>query len=164
MSLNLPSMMIYTIGHSHHELAHFIMLLKKYAVTLLVDVRSQPYSGYASQYDSETLRQSLETEGIGYRHMPSLGGRPDEPSLRTRSGKPDYDRIASSPSFLEGVDRLMEAARSQRTAMMCAEGDPRRCHRERLIAPILRQRGVGVLHILPDGTIAPPDYQMRLDL
>lgn len=157
-------MIIYTVGHSHHELAHFILLLRSHALTLLVDVRSNPYSRYASQYDMVTLRQVLDTAGIGYRHMPALGGRPDDPSLRTRSGKPDYDRIASSPSFLKGVDALMEAANSQRTAVMCAEGDPRRCHRERLIAPILRQRGVEVLHILPDGSIAPPDYQMRLDL
>lgn len=161
--MNYPNMIIYTIGHSHHTLAHFILLLRSHAITLLVDVRSNPYSRYASQYDMETLRQALETAGIAYQHMPSLGGRPDDPSLRTRFGKPDYDRLAISPSFLEGVDALVETARSQRTAIMCAEGDPRRCHRERLIAPILRQRGVEVLHILPAGTIAPPDFQMSLE-
>jgi uncharacterized protein (DUF488 family) len=157
-------MYIYTIGHSHHDIERFVNLLRSHAVKLLIDVRSQPYSRYAPQYDLDALRDALETEGIAYLHMPSLGGRPDDPALCTSFGKPDYGRVERSLSFLQGVESLMEAAQRQRTVIMCAEADPQRCHRERLIAPILRQRGVEVRHILPDGTIAPPDEQLRLNL
>jgi uncharacterized protein (DUF488 family) len=156
-------MTIYTIGHSHHELAHFLTLLRKYGVSLLVDVRSKPFSRYAPQFDTDTLCKFLEAEGIAYLHLPSLGGRPDDPALWTRSGKPDYDRVENSPAFLEGVDALIDSSRRQRTVLMCAEADPLRCHRERLIAPLLRQRGVEVRHILADGAIAPPDNQMTFE-
>ena len=45
----------------------------------------------------------------------------------------------------------LEALGSERpTAVMCAEGDWRRCHR-RLIADALTARGWHVVHLLPDG-------------
>lgn len=41
-----------------------------------------------------------------------------------------------------GNEQLLELAGARRTAMMCAEEDPTRCHRSHLIAPALMQRGV----------------------
>jgi hypothetical protein len=35
---------VYTIGHSNHELETFIQLLRQFGVTAVVDVRSHPYS------------------------------------------------------------------------------------------------------------------------
>jgi uncharacterized protein (DUF488 family) len=52
--------------------------------------------------------------------------------------------------FAAGLERLEELARGQRTAIMCAEGDWRRCHR-RLIADALSSRGWRIVHIRPDG-------------
>jgi uncharacterized protein (DUF488 family) len=46
----------------------------------------------------------------------------------------------------------VELAEARRTAIMCAEGDWRRCHR-RLISDALVERGWWVLHIRPDGTL-----------
>jgi uncharacterized protein (DUF488 family) len=36
---------------------------------------------------------------------------------------------------------------------MCAEGDHRRCHRHKLISPVLLEREARVLHIQPDGSL-----------
>ena len=55
-----------------------------------------------------------------------------------------------SDEFAAGLERLEALARERRTAIMCAEGDWRRCHR-RLIADALVVRGWRVIHIPPDG-------------
>jgi uncharacterized protein (DUF488 family) len=51
--------------------------------------------------------------------------------------------------FAAGFERLQRLARGRRAAIMCAEGDWRRCHR-RLIADALAAKGWRVLHIRPD--------------
>ena len=56
--------------------------------------------------------------------------------------------------FQAGLERLEELGRQRRTAIMCAEGHPSRCHRQ-LIADALLARGWSVLHLLGDGKITP---------
>ena len=46
---------VYTLGHSDHELAAFLGLLRRHSIALVVDVRSQPYSRWASQFNREAL-------------------------------------------------------------------------------------------------------------
>jgi uncharacterized protein (DUF488 family) len=46
---------------------------------------------------------------------------------------------------------LLDLARAERVAVLCAEGDHRRCHRHWLIAQTLVARGAAVWHIEPDG-------------
>jgi uncharacterized protein (DUF488 family) len=48
--------------------------------------------------------------------------------------------------FEQGLDGLIAAAGEDRTAIMCAEGNPFRCHRN-LVADALTARGVPVYHI-----------------
>jgi uncharacterized protein (DUF488 family) len=146
---------IYSIGHSDHELDAFIALLRRYGITTLVDVRSQPYSRWVPQANRETLARALEDAGLTYVFMgDSLGGRPSDPSLydsEEPDGRPDYERVAASPAFQAGVERLLELAQASTVAMMCSEGDYRRCHRSLLITPSLLQRAARVIHIRPDG-------------
>ena len=69
---------IYTIGHSNHESEAFLALLQEHDITLLVDVRSSPYSRYVPQANRETLAHALEAAGIGYRWVGDrLGGKPE---------------------------------------------------------------------------------------
>jgi len=51
---------VYTIGHSNHSVEHFLGLLKTNGIQVIVDARSQPYSKYASQFDHERLKGSLQ--------------------------------------------------------------------------------------------------------
>ena len=48
----------------------------------------------------------------------------------------------------------MEIAGAHRTAMICAEGDYRRCHRQ-LLSDYLLANDFSVHHILPDGDVKP---------
>ena len=154
VSTNPP--IIHSIGHSDHELDAFIALLRSHGITTLVDVRSQPYSRWVSQFNRETLARALQEAGLTYVFMgDSLGGRPSDPSLYDSGqsdGRPDYERVAATTAFQAGVERLLELAHDGSTAMMCSEGDHRHCHRSLLITPNLLARDARVIHIRPDGT------------
>ena len=146
---------IYTIGHSDHTTAVFVDLLRSHGITLVVDVRSQPYSRWTSQFNRETLAHDLAEAGIGYQFLgDALGGRPADPTLYDPGQEsPDYGRVEQTDVYRAGIDRLIELARTERLAVMCSEGDHRHCHRHKLIAQTLLARGVRVLHIQPDGRV-----------
>jgi uncharacterized protein (DUF488 family) len=57
---------LYTIGHSNHEIAVFVGLLRQHGVTAVADVRSHPYSRYVPQYSREPLKGALVDAGIAY--------------------------------------------------------------------------------------------------
>ena len=65
-----------------------------------------------------------------------------------------YADYMHTAEFERGLERLETTAREQRTAVMCAEAHPSRCHR-RLIADALTVRGRPVVHIGPEGSEAP---------
>ena len=79
--------------------------------------------------------------------------RPDNSAWRNPSFRAYADYMNESP-FQAGLERLEELGRQRRTAIMCAEGHPSRCHRQ-LIADALLARGWSVLHLLGDGKITP---------
>ena len=138
---------LYTVGHSNHEADAFVALLHQHSIKVVVDVRSTPYSRYVPQANRENLARALETAGIAYRWMgDSLGGKPD-------GTVGDYDELRASPAFQQGVDRLLDLAAQDRTAIMCSEGDHRQCHRHKLITPVLLGRGARVLHIQREGNL-----------
>jgi uncharacterized protein (DUF488 family) len=152
---------VFTIGHSNHAIEHFIELLKQHEITLLVDVRSQPYSQWADQFNRELLRHDLEEAGLHYLYKgDSLGGRPDDPQPHTlERAAPDYARMAQRPAYLQGIDELLTLARAERLVVMCSEGDHHHCHRHLLITQTLLDRDVRVLHIQPDGTLDAGAYE-----
>ena len=159
-------MEVYTIGHSNHTVENFITLLRKQAIEVLVDVRSQPYSRHVPHFNRETLARVLREQGFAYKHRGNrLGGRPTNEGSLLADGSVDYDRLRASEGFQQALDELLELARERRVALMCAEGDHRRCHRGQLITPALLARNVTVLHIQPDGSLidaASEPHQLSL--
>ena len=147
-------LVIYTIGHSDHDTATFVGLLRQHGIALVADVRSQPYSRWAHQFNRETLARDLDDAGIAYRFMgDTLGGRPSDPALYDPGQeRPGYQRVERMGAYQAGIDQLLELARAERVVVMCSEGDHRQCHRHLLVAQTLLKRGVRVFHIQPDGT------------
>lgn len=122
-------------------------LLRQHDIGLVVDVRSSPYSRHAPQANRQALCSKLELAGIKYRWMGDrLGGMPDRKT-------PDYDELRQRPSFQQGIADLVRLSSQQPIAVMCAEGDHRRCHRHTLIEPLLLGQGVAVRHIQPDASL-----------
>jgi uncharacterized protein (DUF488 family) len=70
-----------------------------------------------------------------------------------RRGNIDYEAIARRSSYQDGIFQLVAHAGQRRTAVMCSEEDPRRCHRHHLIEQTLRAHDAIVLHIRRDGTL-----------
>ncbi|MGH7388196.1 MAG: DUF488 family protein [Candidatus Rokuibacteriota bacterium] len=145
-------MIVLTIGHSTRRLEELIGLLHQHGVEMLVDVRTVPRSRRHPQFDRETLPDPLRAAGIGYEHLRALGGlrrsRPD--SINTawqNAGFRGYADHMQTEEFEAALVRLLEVARHARTAVMCAEAVPWRCHRS-LVADALVARGVTVEHIL----------------
>jgi uncharacterized protein (DUF488 family) len=143
---------ILTIGHSTRTLEAFSELLEAHRVELLIDVRTIPRSRRNPQFNRETLPTALEQAGIGYRHMKELGGlrhpHRDSPNTAWRNaGFRGYADYMLEPDFGAALDRLTELATEKRTAVMCAEAVPWRCHRS-MIADALLARGIAVEHIL----------------
>ncbi len=149
-----PLVIIHTLGHSNHETPAFINLLCQFAIETLVDVRSQPYSQWAHQFNRETLREDLHAAGLQYEFMGDvLGGRPTDAALYDPGqARPNYRRVEQTPTYQAGIDRLLELARETPLAVMCSEGDHRQCHRHLLITQTLLAHGARVVHIQPDGT------------
>ena len=145
---------ILTMGHSNHPFAHFLGLLRMHAVQVLVDVRSQPGSKYAKQFDHEALKTALREAGIRHVYLGrELGGRPQGLEFYDREGHVLYDRVAASSLFQEGLSRLERGMRKYRVAVLCAEENPAACHRRLLVGRALLERGVPVRHIRGDGRI-----------
>ncbi len=145
---------IYTIGHGDASFTAIEALLTGHLVQTLVDVRAQPYSRHAPDFNREPLTRLTAAAGLGYRWMGDrLGGRPTAPDLLDADGLPDWRRLAGTPSFRAGIVELAELARGGRTALLCAERDPTTCHRSVLLAPAFVAEGFHVAHILPDGSL-----------
>jgi uncharacterized protein (DUF488 family) len=144
--------LILTVGHSTRPLEAFVRLLQSHGITRVVDVRTIPRSRHNPQFNEDALPKPLRLAGIAYEHMPGLGGlrhtHADSPNGAWRNasfrGFADY---MQTDQFEAGLDALVDRARNDRIALMCAEAVPWRCHRS-LIADALSVRGVQVEHIL----------------
>lgn len=144
---------VFTIGHSTHDADAFIALLRLHKITAVCDVRSKPYSRVNPQFNRETLRKALRSAGVSYVFLGTeLGARSDDPACYDH-GKVQYARLAASESFRKGLQRVQKGLRRYRIALMCAEKEPLDCHRTILLARYLEQLGIGVNHILSDGSI-----------
>ncbi len=138
------------------------MLLERYGVDEVVDVRSSPSSRYSSQFNYDVLERVLEKAGVGYVFLGGeLGGRPADRSCYDSDGRVLYDRLAETDLFDDGIRRLMHSADERRIALMCSEKEPLDCHRTLLIARMLTERGVAVEHILADGSLEDHDEAMN---
>lgn len=127
-------------------------MLAGYGIDHLADIRTVPHSRRNPQFESATLSAALAAVNIGYTHMRALGGlrrpQPNSPNGGWRNdsfrGYADYMQTAA---FSAALDELIALSRISRTAIMCAEAVPWRCHRS-LVADALLIRDIPVVEIL----------------
>jgi uncharacterized protein (DUF488 family) len=146
-------MTVFTIGHSNHEIATFIDILKQHGVTAIADVRSSPYSRRFPQFQQKNLQAALKIANIAYVFLGDrLGARPQDQSCYVE-GVARYDLIAATAAFTEGLNRLTKGAEKYQLSLMCAEQDPIGCHRAILICPHLQNLGLEIQHICKHGEL-----------
>ncbi len=151
---------IWTVGHSNREPEAFLDLLEGAGIEQIADVRRFPGSRRQPHFSQDALREALAGRGIGYTHFPGLGGRrgkpaDDSPNTAWRVASfAAYADYMATDAFAEGLAALETLAAERRTAMMCSEAVPWRCHR-RLIADALIVRGWDVLDLITPGRVEP---------
>jgi uncharacterized protein (DUF488 family) len=147
------------VGHSTLSIERFISLLKTYVIERLADVRTVPRSRHNPQFNADGLRRALAQQNIEYVPLQALGGlrhaRKDSINTGWRNtsfrGYADY---MQTDAFHQGLDELMALGREKRTAIMCAEAVPWRCHRS-LVADALSVQDIPVIEILSETDCRP---------
>jgi uncharacterized protein (DUF488 family) len=145
---------IFTIGHSNRSLEELVEALRKYRITVVIDVRTKPASGRHAQFNRAVLENHLPTHGFTYLYLgEALGAFLTESEALNPAGQVWYRNVREMLSFKTGIRRV-EAGVQQgyRMALMCAEGNPHECHRFPMIAYQLVSDGFEVQHILRNGT------------
>lgn len=151
---------IWTIGHSNRSLDEFLGLLSGEKIELLADIRRFPASRAHPHFNAESLSAALAKQDISYQHFVELGGRRNTrlPDSRNTAWRVDsFNRYAdymTTAPFRAGLQALTEVAEWHRTAIMCSEAVPWRCHR-RLVADALIAAGWQVRDILGKAPAKP---------
>ena len=155
---------IYTVGHSIYEIDDFISLLKENNINTIVDVRSTPYSKFASQYNKEALKHYLSENNIYYIFMGDLlGARYDDKNLLFDDGKVNFKKVQETKSFQDGITRLDKGIiKGYNISLMCSEKEAFDCHRFGLISEFLTKNSIEVNHIYPDKVISQKILEKQL--
>jgi len=153
---------VWTVGHSTLDIESFLALLAAHDIGTIADVRRFAASRRHPQFSEGPLRASLGRNGIGYLHLPALGGRrePRADSANTGWREPamrGYADYMESSEFRQAMQALLDEAKERPVAILCAEREWRNCHRG-LISDWLKVRGIEVLHIGADATVEPHPY------
>lgn len=123
---------VYTVGYQGLLIDGFLNLLLSHGVNHLADVRSNPVSRRYGFHKS-TLDRLCSKLDIRYSHYPDLGITSEKRhGLESDSDYQilfeDYDDRMSRETSAD-FERLCGAICSTPTALMCAEEDPKLCHR-----------------------------------
>lgn len=144
---------IWAIGHSIRTWPEFVSALKSYGIRTVADVRAVPRSR-RHHFDRIRLEDALAPEGIAYEYFgKELGGLRESGRWHSRhtairsQALRNYADHMETAEFRSGIEKLLRVAKSDRTAILCAERDWHHCHRA-LLSDYLTARGHDVVHIL----------------
>ena len=136
---------MWTIGHGAGSFTDLEHRIAPFGISVVVDVRSEPYSQHAPDFTKRRLELLCEEAGIGYRWLgATLGGKSD-------TGPVGPER----PGFDDSIHDLSKLADTAPTVILCAELEPGTCHRSTVVGAALHDRGTEVIHILGDGSNRP---------
>ena len=161
-------MRLLTVGHSARPLEEFLALLLSHGVGALCDVRAFPTSRRLPHFGRDLLEPALSDADIDYCWLGrDLGGyrkrsREHSPHVALdQQGFRNYADHMESESFHRGVAQLLGFALAKPTAVMCAEKDWRRCHRQHLADHLVALEGIEVRHILDESEPEPHRLDAR---
>jgi uncharacterized protein (DUF488 family) len=117
---------LYTIGHSTRTYAELVEVLRAWAVTRLIDIRTITRSRTNPQFNESRLTRQLPTKAIAYEVMPDLGGR----RPRSKTADParnagwrvqsfhNYADYAETPPFARALAQLLAKSAIETCAVM----------------------------------------------
>ena len=154
---------LYTIGYGNTPIDIFLPLLQNNNIDFICDVRSYPYGGYIPDYSRDKLEKTLNTSGIQYLFLgKELGGRVDDTTCYV-DNQIDYELVAKTTLFQEGIKRVVKGMEKFTIALLCAEKDPINCHRSLLITRHIALQHTDIKHIHHDGKLeSHTEFENRL--
>jgi uncharacterized protein (DUF488 family) len=150
---------LFTIGHSTRNWDDFVAILRRWKIAEVIDVRTVPRSRTFPWFSKEKMEKAMPRAGIGYVHLPALGGlrRASRDSInqgwRNASFR-GYADYMQTPEFEAGLKELNRRRNQRRVCIMCSEAVWWRCHR-RMIADAETARGIPVKHLMTEKTATP---------
>jgi uncharacterized protein (DUF488 family) len=102
------------MGYQFRTLEDVLNIIKEYGITVLVDIRSKPYSR-KKDFNKNNLMQNLPCQYIW--RGESLGGKEGE-------------RIND---WKNGLEEIANLAKTEKVMLMCMENDVNSCHRRILV-------------------------------
>lgn len=158
----MTSQYLYSIGHGQKSFDELMIELLSFDISFLIDVRSIPFSKWASQFNRGVIETSLGENNIRYVYLGDvIGGRPLNDSCYDDEGYFDYQKMALMPQFITGLRRLILANEQHlKVAVMCSEANPAECHRSKLIGrELFFGADIAMAHI-----IAPSKIRTQVDI
>ncbi len=142
--------MLFTVSYANFfELENFIEVLKKNKISLLVDIRTFPYSNTFPQYDERNIKFPLEKESIEYLFLGDyLGGL--KVKTLVKKGVSTVEELLDDEDFRNGMRNLYRLTRNKNVCIMCAEKEPFDCHRLYVSYLFYKKTGEEILNIFPD--------------
>jgi uncharacterized protein (DUF488 family) len=156
---------VYTIGYSGFSIDDFVETIKDHNISLVVDIRSSPFSKHFPEYNKGSLEIYLKKNNIFYcNYAVEFGARQNDRKYYCNEGYLDFEVFSKSEQFLQGINKLCNRMEQNYTfVLLCAEKDPICCHRTILVARAFFERGYNVVHLLTNGkTITQQEVNTRL--
>jgi uncharacterized protein (DUF488 family) len=149
---------IFTIGHSNLEINRFIGILKDNEISVVVDIRSVPFSRFSPQYNRKNLENEFAKRSILYEYEGNdLGGRIKDkecyitktiPDRKTNIAQLiDFTVLENKIWFQNGIKKIIELSSGNKTVIMCSEENPDNCHRKLLVGKKLELLGHRIIHL-----------------
>lgn len=159
---------IYTIGHSSHDLSTFFEILKRYNINEIIDIRRSPRSIRFPHFNIDQLKDKcLSGSSFKYSfHGDILGARRRRrKSLNNlNNGLLDTDLQGYADhmqriEFQKIINDLVILSSSSSLILMCSENNPEQCHRSLIADYLCLVHHIHVIHVLFNGETC--DHQIN---
>ncbi len=147
---------VFTIGYSGFNINEFLDTIKKYNISCIIDVRSNPFaSEYHKDFSRNILEPILKENNILYlNYAREFGAKQNNIDFFSNEGYLDFQLFINSKEFSDGVRKIRNGIEKKYIiVLMCAEKDPINCHRSIMVAHGLTKHGFNIENILSDGSL-----------
>ncbi|BDG02102.1 DUF488 domain-containing protein [Anaeromyxobacter oryzae] len=127
--------LLFTVGYEGRSAKALATRLHEAQVARVLDVRASARSARPG-FSKGPLAKALGAAGLAYAHLPEAGNPFFAEAEADLAGVLERYR-AHLEAHPEIVRAVREAARGERTALLCAEANPARCHRSVLAAALV---------------------------
>lgn len=139
--------MCYTIGHGKIDTNDFILILKKYNINCVIDIREKGnlHEDKSDKYKHNSVKTLLNDSGIYYIPMN------EEFNFKVMNEDEflDFEEVRTSEGFKKGISRIENGlAKGFNIAVMGSEIEPINCNRAIIIAYSLATKSIEMEHII----------------